>query len=267
MGQVLFKMLFLLSLILAGQNSFALQCASLFSSSSQLHAVQRNNFWSQLLSNVQDPRMTRLIGKIEAWSRQSKEPDFNLTLEQVSSRDRLATLLYVLGSTASGREVINKNIRNLDRYFDEVTGDIATSVMVRVRKMDGIGYFEVTQEGGQLRLNRSLKIGTAAVVLAHELTHAYDFLSSRSFNKLPELNQRTLVTEYNAYLAEKLVINELLQRDSFKEYQRAVRDDDLNNLYTKDFSGADFILIMKNTRGISAQQTQKFLSQQKYPNF
>ena len=247
----------------------ARDCSSLFDQSRSTSSVTQNSFWDKAIQKTQDSKLLKTFKKIKSWSDSGKVIDLKISLSEVSSKDRMATLLYLLSSTKKGREIINKNIKNLTSYYDNTSGEIRSSIMVESRAIQGIGYFEVIEESNssRLRLNKNLKLGTAVIVFGHELTHAYDFLLSKSYRKISDPDQRMLTTEYAAYMNEKLMIHEMLKDPEFKIYIESVKDDELNNLYTQNLNAREFARNMKASDNISTQKTMKFLKLQKDPNF
>lgn len=256
--------------------AYSSQCSNIFSPSTQVelgvvNKSQVQKFWLDFARKTNDQKLLQTISRIQYFLGKNKSILLSLTLEDIRSQDRLPTLLLILSNTSTGRKIISQNIHNFEKYYDAKNDDLRISIMVEARKLSGIGYFEEAVDSGEaprLRLNKKLKIGTAAVVFGHELTHAYDFLTSKKFAKIEELAERQLFTEYNAYLNEKLIINELYRTSlEFREYFEVNKLDELNNLYTKDLSANDFAKNMKASDKIPESVTFEFLKKQRYPDF
>ncbi len=258
-----------IALLLLSQNAQALQCSSLFQEQVNVPSSAQKDFWYNAQKRVSDSKLVDTFTKIRTWIKEGKEISFDQRLEEIPAQDRLATMLYALSFSKTGRNVISKNLQTLEKYYDQKMEDIRMPVKVEACAMKCVAYFELMEESvsSKLKLNKKLKLGSAIAVLGHELTHVYDFMVRDISAKISDNNKRHLFTEYNAYFNEKRIIRELLENPKFKKYIESVKDDALNSLFTQNFTSKEFIRIMKDTDKVPEEKTKAFLEKTQNPNF
>lgn len=170
------------------------------------HYAHQDELLREILLQTQSP--SSLASKIGDFL--PKDYDFE------ADRRVLATLLYGLSFSQQGRELI-------DRTWPILTQALATNFHFSVLDDDEqtpLGLCTILDKTTDpdlkndlltVAINRSMSLGEAIVILAHELTHSYDFLINE-ISKNYRGKDKTVLIEHRAVYMEKTVASELVQQ-------------------------------------------------------
>lgn len=170
------------------------------------HYAHQEELLQEILLQSQrpDPLSAKIAGLLP------EEYDFE------ADRRVLATLLYGLSFSRSGRELI-------DRTWPILTQALAADFHFSILDDDGqnpLGLCTILDKNRDADLkndlltvavNRSMSLGEAIVILGHELTHSYDFLINE-IGKRYRGKDKTVLIEHRAVYMEKTVAKELVQQ-------------------------------------------------------
>lgn len=187
------------------------------------------------------------IDKIIQIAKENKPIELTKPLKVRTSHPPYATLLYLLSQTHIGRKLIQTAYPYLSGK-NQPEDNLHFRFLLKNTPLHGfIDYFSFADSTKpKIVLNKELKIGTALIVFAHEITHVINHAHFNIYNIYPNFNKCLALDEVIAYKTEQKVINEISEYNSFSNYRALVQNDPLNEIYQLDDTSIIIHLIKYN---------------------